>query len=100
MTTIKMAVTGAPHQRDIDARSSDTKTKKSVFAFITERMNAQPVTKNRHRKPRLSDARRHQILTEINTGYAMLQGDPEAWQEYQTELTAWDRTLADGLEEE
>ena len=32
-------------------------------------------------------------------GYSGLRADPIAWAEYQDEITLWDGTLADGLEE-
>jgi predicted transcriptional regulator len=36
---------------------------------------------------------------ELNAGYAALKADPEAWADYQKEISAWDCTLSDGLEE-
>ncbi len=41
---------------------------------------------------------RERLLAEVNAGYAALRTDPQAWQEWQEELSAWDATLADGLE--
>jgi hypothetical protein len=40
------------------------------------------------------------ILEQVNASYAALRADPEAWQEYQAELAAWDVTLADGLDDD
>ena len=42
--------------------------------------------------------RRQCFVEAINTGYAELRADPEAWAAYQEELGAWDATLLDGLE--
>ena len=48
---------------------------------------------------RAVEAYRRQCFVEaINTGYAELRADPEAWAAYQEELSAWDATLLDGLE--
>jgi hypothetical protein len=36
---------------------------------------------------------------ELEAGYSALRANPEAWADYQQEISAWDCTLADGLEE-
>lgn len=43
--------------------------------------------------------RRQRLLEAINESFAALRADPEAWQEYQEEIKAWDVTLMDGLED-
>ncbi len=43
--------------------------------------------------------RRQRLLAATNAAYAALRADPAAWQEIKEEQTAWDVTLADGLEE-
>lgn len=47
----------------------------------------------------VSDAERQRFLEGVNTGFAALRDNPEAWQEEQAERAAWDCTLADGLTE-
>ena len=42
--------------------------------------------------------RRERLLAEANAAYAALRSNPQAWQEWQEELAAWDATLADSLE--
>jgi hypothetical protein len=41
--------------------------------------------------------RRQRFLTDLNTAYAKLRADPDAWAELENERRAWDRTLSDGL---
>jgi len=43
--------------------------------------------------------RRQQLLAAANIAYAALRADPDAWAEMEAERTAWDATLADGLED-
>src|SRR5690349_21822796 len=38
------------------------------------------------------------MAEESNAAYARLREDPEAWAEWQAELSLWDATLMDGLE--
>ena len=40
--------------------------------------------------------RRQIFLDSANAAYASLRQDQSAWEEEQTERTAWDETLADG----
>ncbi len=42
--------------------------------------------------------RRQQLLEATNAAYAALREDANGWNEFVTELEAWDATLADGLE--
>jgi hypothetical protein len=42
--------------------------------------------------------RRQRLLQEANAAYEALSSDPDAWRDFQQELTDWDATLADGLE--
>lgn len=44
--------------------------------------------------------RRQRIIREANEAYSALRADPEAWAEVQAERTAWEATLADGLDHE
>ncbi len=44
--------------------------------------------------------RRQRLLDSINESFAALRADPQAWEEYQEEIRAWDVTLMDGLEDE
>lgn len=46
----------------------------------------------------LEQYRRDRFLREANAAYAVLRSDPEAAQDYDDELAAWDATLADGLD--
>jgi hypothetical protein len=48
----------------------------------------------------LEEYRRRLFLEEANQAFAELRKDPTAWQEELEERRIWDRTLADGLEEE
>lgn len=41
--------------------------------------------------------RRQRFLEQVNSAYAALRADPEAWKETLDERRAWDVTLADGL---
>lgn len=43
---------------------------------------------------------REQLLAEANAAWAALQSDPAVLAESEAEQMLWDRTLADGLEEE
>jgi len=42
--------------------------------------------------------RRQRFLAEVNSGYARLQQDRQAWTEEQAERDLWESTIADGLE--
>ncbi len=42
--------------------------------------------------------RRQRLLDQINADFAALRADPGAWQEYCSDLAAWDSTLLDGLD--
>jgi Ribbon-helix-helix protein, copG family len=42
--------------------------------------------------------RRQRFLEDVNAAYAALCQDPETWAALERERTAWDATLADGLE--
>ncbi len=44
--------------------------------------------------------RRQVFLEAVNTGYAALRADPEAWAEHTAERKAWEATLMDGLDSE
>jgi hypothetical protein len=44
-------------------------------------------------------AERERFWKSARDGYARLKADPEAWTEYQAEISLWDSTLMDGLEE-
>jgi hypothetical protein len=55
---------------------------------------------NTLRAARLSDTERRGFLAGVNADFAVLRNDPTAWQEELAERTAWDCTLADGLNEE
>mgnify|MGYP002779240503 FL=1 len=44
--------------------------------------------------------RRRRLLELTNAAYAEMREDAAAWQDEQDERTAWDVTLADGLEAE
>ncbi len=44
--------------------------------------------------------RRRCFLEEVNTAYATIRQDPQAWAEISEERALWDSTLADGLPEE
>lgn len=46
------------------------------------------------------DAERQCFLEGLNTDFAALRNNPDAWQDEQAERAAWDCTLADGLPEE
>jgi Asp-tRNA(Asn)/Glu-tRNA(Gln) amidotransferase A subunit family amidase len=43
---------------------------------------------------------RQKYLEDVNTAYAALRDNPRAWAEEQEERSAWDLTLADGLDRE
>lgn len=43
--------------------------------------------------------RRQQILEDANNAYAAMRANKEAWQDFRQELSEWDYTLNDGLEE-
>lgn len=43
--------------------------------------------------------RRQHFLKRANAAFAALRNNPNAWQTEQEERSAWDVTLADGLEE-
>lgn len=45
------------------------------------------------------DLEERQFWAEYHAAYAALAADPDAWADFQNELSAWDGTLADGLEE-
>jgi predicted transcriptional regulator len=47
----------------------------------------------------LEQYRRQQLLAATNAAYTALQADSEAWAKLEHERSAWDETLADGLEE-
>ena len=42
--------------------------------------------------------RRKLFFDQMNTGYAELRADPEAWAEHLAERKLWDATLMDGLD--
>jgi len=42
--------------------------------------------------------RRKVFLEQMNTGYAELRADPQAWAEHLAERKLWDATLMDGLD--
>jgi predicted transcriptional regulator len=44
--------------------------------------------------------RRQRFLEALNADFAALRGDVRAWKEELAERKAWDRTLADGLEDD
>jgi hypothetical protein len=44
--------------------------------------------------------RREVFLEAIASGFAALRDDPKAWAEEQSEREVWERTTADGLENE
>lgn len=41
--------------------------------------------------------RRQRFLEDVNSAYAELRGDSEAWRQVEQERTTWDKTLLDGL---
>lgn len=43
---------------------------------------------------------RDKFLDEVNAAYATLRNDPKAWKKEQAERALWDKTLADGLNDE
>ncbi len=43
--------------------------------------------------------RRQQFLETVNAAYATLRTDEETWNDYEAELSEWDVTLTDGLED-
>ena len=43
--------------------------------------------------------RRQELLATTNTAYIALREDTDVWKKLEAECTAWDTTLADGLEE-
>lgn len=43
--------------------------------------------------------RRQTLLEEANAGFALLRNDTDAWRDEQLEREAWERSLADGIEE-
>lgn len=45
----------------------------------------------------IESLRRQRFLEQVNSAYAALRADPEAWEETLDERRAWDATLADGL---
>jgi hypothetical protein len=47
----------------------------------------------------LEQYRRQRILAETNAAYTVIRNDAAAWGDLEAERTAWDQTLADGLEE-
>ena len=47
----------------------------------------------------IEDYQRKCFLDGLNADFAALRGNPKAWQEEQKERTAWEATLADGLED-
>lgn len=44
--------------------------------------------------------RRKTFLQGLSEAFQALRANPEAWQEYQEEMTLWDNTLQDSLENE
>ncbi len=44
--------------------------------------------------------RRQTMLEETNRAFAALRADPKRWAEERAERTAWEATLADGLEDD
>jgi predicted transcriptional regulator len=44
--------------------------------------------------------RRQTLLEKTNRAYAALRADPHRWAEEQTERTAWEATLPDGLKDD
>jgi hypothetical protein len=44
--------------------------------------------------------RRKTFLQGLSEDFQALRANPEDWQEYQAEMTLWDNTLQDGLENE
>ena len=46
----------------------------------------------------LEDYRRKVFLDAVNSGYAALRAEPEAWAEFEAERTALDGSLMDGLD--
>ena len=47
----------------------------------------------------IEEYQRKCFLDGLNADFAVLRGNPKAWQEEQKERAAWDATLADGLED-
>ena len=43
---------------------------------------------------------RKQFLDECNRAYARLKADPKSWKQELAERKTWDKTLADGLEDD
>jgi hypothetical protein len=48
----------------------------------------------------LENLERETILKQANDAYASMKKNPKEWREYQEELSLWDSTLNDGLEDE
>ena len=48
----------------------------------------------------VEEIRRKHFWERTNAAFAALRDDPDAWKAEQEERSAWDITLADGLEEE
>jgi hypothetical protein len=46
------------------------------------------------------EVERQCFLEGVNTDFAALRNNPDAWQDEQAERAAWDCTLADGLKDE
>lgn len=43
---------------------------------------------------------RRKLLEAMNAGYARLRADPQAWAEELAERDLWDKTLADGVDQD
>ncbi len=47
----------------------------------------------------IEDYRDKRFWTDVQSSFAALKGDPEAWADYQQERESWNTTLADGMED-
>jgi predicted transcriptional regulator len=47
----------------------------------------------------LDEAEEARFWQGVKDDYARLQGDPEQWAGYVTELAEWDRTVSDGVDD-
>ncbi len=48
----------------------------------------------------LDDYEKRLLFTQLGEDFARLQANPAAWADYEAEQTAWEATLADGLEDD
>lgn len=48
----------------------------------------------------IKDYNKKKFFEDLNSAYARLQADPQAWAEEEAEREEWDITLQDGLEDE